>query len=724
MHIKQIIIHGFKSYKEQTIIDPFSPRHNVVVGRNGSGKSNFFAAIRFVLSDAYTNMGKEERQALLHEGTGPQAITAYVEIIFDNSDNRFPTGKDEVVLKRSIGLKKDEYTLDGKSATKADVMNLLESAGFSRSNPYYIVPQGRITALTNAKDHERLQLLKEVAGTRVYEQRRQESMKIIEETDSKRSKIEELLRYIDERLNELEQEKEELRHFQDMDRERRCLEYAIFHREQSDILHQLAEMNELREKGVHGSNQQNIEFNDYELAISNIESEITEISEKVDLLKVEKRELDEDIQEQIKAHAQIELAIKDIVDTSRQNVETRKKREIELRNVEADISRKETGLMEIIPKYEQEVAEEISLKERLEDSEMQRQTLYAKQGRSSQFRTREQRDAWLRQEIREIDKTKSTQSLQVVELESQINELSENIERVTGEIHDTRNKLEQRKINIEEMNNEYNEMKSQRDKLTEQRKELWKEDAQLETKLVNARDQWKNNERTLAGSMDKKTNNGLNAVRRIAEQFRIRGVYGPLYELFECSDTTMWTAVEVTAGQSLFHVVVDTDDTASRVLDVLNREQNGRVTFMPLNRLRTRRFEYPQADNVQPMIDVVKFDKTYTKAVEQVFGRTIICDNLEIASQLSKDHDLNGITLDGDRVERKGALTGGYHDVRRRRLEAATNLKKWRKEHSDLDQRANAVKSEIAHILYVSKNEFFFKFIYILFFNFSLSFYF
>jgi structural maintenance of chromosome 3 (chondroitin sulfate proteoglycan 6) len=38
----------------------------VVVGRNGSGKSNFFAAIRFVLNDAYTKLGQEERQALLH----------------------------------------------------------------------------------------------------------------------------------------------------------------------------------------------------------------------------------------------------------------------------------------------------------------------------------------------------------------------------------------------------------------------------------------------------------------------------------------------------------------------------------------------------------------------------------------------------------------------------------------------------------------------------------
>lgn len=55
-----------RSYKNQTVVDPFSPKLNVIVGRNGSGKSNFFAAIRFVLSDAYSQMGREERQALIH----------------------------------------------------------------------------------------------------------------------------------------------------------------------------------------------------------------------------------------------------------------------------------------------------------------------------------------------------------------------------------------------------------------------------------------------------------------------------------------------------------------------------------------------------------------------------------------------------------------------------------------------------------------------------------
>lgn len=52
--------------------------------------------------------------------------------------------KDEVSLRRVIGAKKDQYFLDKKVVTKTDVMNLLESAGFSRSNPYYIVKQGRV----------------------------------------------------------------------------------------------------------------------------------------------------------------------------------------------------------------------------------------------------------------------------------------------------------------------------------------------------------------------------------------------------------------------------------------------------------------------------------------------------------------------------------------------------------------------------------------------------
>jgi hypothetical protein len=40
---------------------------------------------------------------------------------------------------------------------------------------------------------------------------------------------------------------------------------------------------------------------------------------------------------------------------------------------------------------------------------------------------------------------------------------------------------------------------------------------------------------------------------------------------------------------------------------------------MPLNRLRTKTLEYPESnDKVIPMMNVLKFDKAHTKAIEQV----------------------------------------------------------------------------------------------------------
>ena len=93
-----------------------------------------------MLSDEFSHLREEQRQALLHESTGPRVISAYVEIIFDNSDNRIlvsrgwwlssdenflfahfrrflEVDKEEVSLRRVIGSKKDQYFLDKKMVT-------------------------------------------------------------------------------------------------------------------------------------------------------------------------------------------------------------------------------------------------------------------------------------------------------------------------------------------------------------------------------------------------------------------------------------------------------------------------------------------------------------------------------------------------------------------------------------------------------------------------------
>ncbi|KAL8936118.1 MAG: hypothetical protein Q9211_004345, partial [Gyalolechia sp. 1 TL-2023] len=679
MYIKQIIIQGFKSYKDQTVIEPFSPKHNVIVGRNGSGKSNFFAAIRFVLSDAYTQMGREERGALLHEGAGAAVMSAFVEIIFDNSDDRFPTGKDQLILRRTIGMKKDEYSLDRKNATKTDVMNLLESAGFSRSNPYYIVPQGRVTALTNMKDSERLTLLKEVAGTQVYEARRTDSLKIMTETSNKSKKIDELLNYIQERLAELEEEKEELKDYQEKDKERRCLQYTIDHREQLAIANELDNLEEQRQTGAEdtGDSEERFRQGDQELAA--IQTEISELKQQADFLKVDKQQLEAERKENARSKAKIELDVKNLTDGQSAAQQARNRYQSELGSLETSIEQHEQELLQITPQYNSKLQEEAALKGELESAEATRQRLYAKQGRNARFRNKRERDEWLRAEINnsypQLAKIKAVR----VQTAEDIAELEQDIADTESAIAGLRKQLEGRGSNDESMQAQIQEAKAERDRLMDERKELWREDARLDSVLSNASTELRQAEQELSHTMDQNTSRGLAAVRRIKQQYKLDGVYGTLAELFDVSDTFK-RAVEVTAGQSLFHYVVDNDDTATKVIEILQREKSGRITFIPLNRLRPKTANVPNGNDAHPMMEKLQFDPMYEKAFQQVFGQTILCPNLQIAGQYARSHGVNGVTMTGDRSDKKGAFTGGSMDTKHSRLEAVRSVSRWRDE--------------------------------------------
>ena len=67
---------------------PLTPSHSIpqntptITRRHtGAGKSNFFAAIQFVLlAQRFLHLRQEERQALLHEGAGANVMTAFVEV--------------------------------------------------------------------------------------------------------------------------------------------------------------------------------------------------------------------------------------------------------------------------------------------------------------------------------------------------------------------------------------------------------------------------------------------------------------------------------------------------------------------------------------------------------------------------------------------------------------------------------------------------------------------
>lgn len=81
-----------------------------------------------------------------------------------------------------------------------------------------------------------------------------------------------------------------------------------------------------------------------------------------------------------------------------------------------------------------------------------------------------------------------------------------------------------------------------------------------------------------------------------------------------------------------------------------------------------------------------------------MFGRTIICEDLNTAAQYTRSHGLNAVTIEGDRADRKGALTGGYHDVRKSRLDAVKGVKKWQEAFQTDSTRHSEVKEQLTQL--------------------------
>ncbi|KAL5765359.1 hypothetical protein ACOSP7_015976 [Xanthoceras sorbifolium] len=706
MHIKQVIIEGFKSYREQVATEPFSPKINCVVGANGSGKTNFFHAIRFVLSDLFQNLRSEDRHALLHEGAGHQVLSAFVEIVFDNSDNRIPVDKEEVRLRRTIGLKKDEYFLDGKHITKTEVMNLLESAGFSRSNPYYVVQQGKIASLTLMKDSERLDLLKEIGGTRVYEERRRESLKIMQETGNKRQQIIQVVKYLDERLKELDEEKEELRKYQQLDKQRKSLEYTIYDKELHDARQKLAEVEETRTKFSETSAKMYNSVLDAHEKSKDLDEMFKDLTKEVQALNNEKEAVEERRKEAIKKQTALELDMKDFEERIYGNMQAKEDAAKQLNLLQKEIQDSMEELDKINPLYENQVIKEKEITKGIMEREKQLSILYQKQGRATQFSSRAARDKWLQKEIDDLQRVLSSNLVQEEKLQEEIRRLIADLKERDGYIESHRSEIATLESFISESREGFNNLKAQRDKLQDERKSLWGKESELCAEIDKLRAEVEKAEKSLDHATPGDVRRGLNSIRRICREYKINGVYGPIIELLEC-DEKFFTAVEVTAGNSLFHVVVENDEISTQIIRHLNSLKGGRVTFIPLNRVKAPHVTYPQSSDVIPLLKKLDFSHNFKPAFAQVFARTVICRDLDVATRVARADGLDCITLEGDQVSKKGGMTGGFYDYRRSKLKfmniimkntKSINMKEEELEKQKVDAKRSHDKSELEQL--------------------------
>lgn len=627
-------------------------------------------------------------------------MNAFVEVVFDNSDNRFALeNSDEVVLRRTVGSKKDEFFLQRKRATKQEVQSLLEGAGFSKSNPYFMVQQGKIQSLCLMSDTQRLKLLQEVAGTTLYEDKKAESLIKMDENTRSIEKINSILSDIDGRLGELKGEKEELSHYQSYDRTRKALEYSLYDKELRKARHVLDQVEHDRMEHVHRTAQLHEISKQTHDEIQAAEGQLKLKSQRLKRSILQTKDLTQDKSNIVALKTKLTLEQGELQDNIQTGEESIARSKAELKQLEkkidkakADLSTNETILRDHQTLLQQSL-------QRKDTISMQIDALYEKQGRGKEYSSKEERDRSLQQQIKDLATLQKEKQEYLAQQHDILASLRRSVDSGEKQVAGKKGQLAQKTSTLQSLHAKLDEASKQHHSAIDLRKERWREAEALEDQLREARDTLQNAKGIFRKSMPRATSMGIRALTKIVEEEGLihgQQYFGMVIDNMTLRDPKYQTAVEIAAQNALFHVIVDRDSTAARLMNRLEKEQLGRVTFLPLNQIRLdSNRQLPQSNDIAPLIDTcLSFDPKVSLAMRHVFDKKMLARNADLASEWSEKYHLDCITLDGDLCSRKGALTGGYIDSKKSRLRAHEAERRAEKEHRKMSEAFQEADSE------------------------------
>jgi len=285
MHIKKLVMHGFKSFPRKTEI-PFTPGINVILGPNGSGKSNISDAICFVLGRlSIKSMRAAKASNLIFLGSREiaPAKEASVEIILDNSEKVFFLDTEEISIKRILRKTgQSVYKINHETKTRQEVLTLLSQAGVDPGG-FNIILQGEIQNFVRMHAEERRGVFEEVSGIAVYESRKEKSLRELEKTEERLKEIASILRERTAYLNNLEKERQQALKYKKIESDIKRLKASMIssdlnrkNKEAEIIKSNIAEKNHDLEKIRKATISLETEIKNTELKISGINRKIQE----------------------------------------------------------------------------------------------------------------------------------------------------------------------------------------------------------------------------------------------------------------------------------------------------------------------------------------------------------------------------------------------------------------------------------------------------------------
>ncbi|MFW5900518.1 MAG: chromosome segregation protein SMC, partial [Halodesulfurarchaeum sp.] len=689
MYIDQIVLENFKSFGRTTKI-PFYEDFTTISGPNGSGKSNIIDAILFALGLARTRGMRARKLTDLiynpaHEADRDHqgAREASVEVTLANEDREITSSQiataigaedvdevDQIRVKRRIKQTEDNYYsyyyLNGHSVNLSDIQDLLSAAGVTPEG-YNVVMQGDVTGIIQMTPHERREIIDEIAGVAEFDRKKADAQSELEQVRERIGEAELRIEEKADRLEQLEDEREIALEYQGLRDEKQ--EYEAYR--------DLAELDERRQELA--ATRADIESR--EAALAELRAELADREETVTRLEEDLEDLDAEIErtgedEQLKLKGEMEeikgeiSGLRDRIERARERIEAatetrrqafvkidRKQEEIE--NLAQDIRERKVEKASLAGEKSDLEAEIEAVQEEIEavdtayddlrsDLETAKAALEA--AKSERNELQREKDRYLDEaRRRSTDLDEHRRDLEAAR--DRVEELELRIEDLEGE-HE---KATQNKIQIEGVIEDLKERKSEResdlDTIEEKLDTAQKEYASLEARADENGD----------SSFGRSVTTILNA--------DMEGVHGAIAELGSV-DRDYATACETAAGGRMAHVVVSDDEVGERCIEYLKRRNAGRATFLPITKMEDRYLPDPpdHPGVIDFAFNLVDFASEYAPVFSYVLGDTLVVEDMATAREFMGEYRL--VTLDGDLVEKSGAMTGGSGSGSRYSFEA------------------------------------------------------
>ncbi|NXE78498.1 SMC2 protein, partial [Cochlearius cochlearius] len=668
MYIKSIVLEGFKSYAQRTEVNGFDPLFNAITGLNGSGKSNILDSICFLLG--ITNLSQvraSNLQDLVYKNGQAGITKATVSITFDNSDKKLsPLGfeaNNEITVTRQVVIGgRNRYLINGVNATNTRVQDLFCSVGLNVNNPHFLIMQGRITKVLNMKPPEILAMVEEAAGTRMYESKKIAVQKTIEKKEAKLKEIQTVLNEeITPTLQKLKEERSSYLEYQKVIR-------AIEHLSRLYIAYQfvLAEETKVSSAEVLKEMQTNIEtlhksMAENEKKVKQLNEEIAEMEKKRDKeVGNTLSSLEDTLSEIQRVHAKAQSAL----DLKTQSLKSEENKYKELVKSMQEVRPLYTSKEKVVKNTEEE------LKALQEASEKDAATLAAAQQHFNAV------SAGLSSND---DGEEATLAGQMMTCKNEISKAVTEAKQAQMKLSYAQQELKKKEAEVKKMDGSYKKdqeaveaVRKTKEKLENQMKKLnyeeEKEEALLAKKKALTHDI--SRLRELCDSLMAKFPQLQFEYKDPEKNWCRNRVKGPVVSLITVKDLSKAKALEAVAGGKLYNIVVDTEVTGKKLLE--KGELKCRYTIIPLNKISARcvgqdTVKLAQTlaghNNLHLALCVIGYESELQKAMEYVFGTTLICNNMDNAKKVTFDKRImtRTVTLDGDMFDPQGTLHGGNY---------------------------------------------------------------